>query len=103
MLSGSGTALALDPAKSFTNYVLDVWQTQDELPHHNVWSVAQTPDGYLWFGNDRGLARFDGVRFTVFDSRNTPGLPSDKVVPLLVDRDVQRRSRAIQGWTLHHL
>ncbi len=30
------------------------------LPSDNVRSIAQTPDGVMWFGTDSGLARFDG-------------------------------------------
>ena len=38
-------------------------------------ALARTPDGYLWVGTQEGLARFDGVRFTVFDSGNEPAIP----------------------------
>ena len=31
------------------------------------------PDGYLWLATTASLARFDGVQFTLFDSRNTRG------------------------------
>jgi len=48
--------------------------------------MAQTPDGYLWFGTFSGLVRFDGVKFTVFDRGNTPELPSAGVVNLHLDR-----------------
>ena len=27
----------------------------------NIWTIAQTPDGYLWLGSVDGLYRFDGV------------------------------------------
>jgi ligand-binding sensor domain-containing protein len=39
----------------------------------------------LWFGTFNGLVRFDGARFKVFDSR-TPGLESERVLRLFVDR-----------------
>lgn len=32
------------------------------LPSDNVRAIAQTPDGILWFGTDKGLAQFDGRR-----------------------------------------
>jgi len=32
------------------------------LPSEKVNAIAQTPDGFLWFGTDNGLARFDGRR-----------------------------------------
>ncbi len=73
-------AIAL-PADAYT---IDVWQTEQGLPDNTVTSLAQTPDGYLWFGTFRGLVRFDGVRSTVFDSR-TPGLENDQVIRLFVD------------------
>lgn len=42
-----------------------VWQTDDGLPQNSVHAIAQTTDGYLWVGTHEGLARFDGVRFTL--------------------------------------
>ncbi|MGH9839025.1 MAG: hypothetical protein ACREEM_09590 [Blastocatellia bacterium] len=40
--------------------------------------LRQTRDGYLWITTPDGVARFDGVRFTVFNKSNTPGLPSNR-------------------------
>lgn len=48
-------------------------------------AIAQTRDHYLWVGTELGLARFDGMRFTVFDKGNTPGLKSNKIDALLAD------------------
>lgn len=48
-------------------------------------AIAQTPDGYLWFGTYNGLARFDGVQFVNFDSFNTPELKHARVDGLFVD------------------
>jgi ligand-binding sensor domain-containing protein len=44
--------------------------------------MAQTRDGYLWIGTEEGLARFDGLRFTVYDAK-TPGLRNKTVTALL--------------------
>jgi ligand-binding sensor domain-containing protein len=49
------------------NFLVDSWHTESGLPDGNVTALAQTPDGYLWVGTFKGLARFDGVRFTIFD------------------------------------
>ena len=65
-------------------YSIDTWQVEQGLPDNSVTSIAQTPDGYLWFGTFNGLVRFDGVRFKVFDSR-TPGLEGERVLRLFVD------------------
>ena len=42
--------------------------------------MVQTPEGHLWFGVCNGLVRFDGVKLTVFNLANTPGLPRAAVV-----------------------
>lgn len=75
----------LDPSKSITQYVHDVWTTESGLPQNSVLAIAQTPDGYLWLGTEEGLSRFDGVRFVTFDKGNTPGLRNNEVEALLVD------------------
>jgi DNA-binding NarL/FixJ family response regulator/signal transduction histidine kinase/ligand-binding sensor domain-containing protein len=66
-------------------YSLRVWQTEDGLPENLVTSAAQTKDGYLWFGTFSGLVRFDGERFRVFNSTNTPEMPDRRVVRLFAD------------------
>jgi len=78
-------AFALDPALKPTQYLLDSWQIADGLPQSSAQAIARTPDGYLWIGTQEGLARFDGVRFVVYDNSNEPGLPNKFVSALLVD------------------
>ncbi|MGA8025723.1 MAG: two-component regulator propeller domain-containing protein [Bryobacteraceae bacterium] len=78
---------ALDPAKAITQYTQDVWNTDAGLPQNSILAIAQTRNGYLWLGTEDGLARFDGVRFTVFDKENTPELQSNDIRALLVDGD----------------
>ena len=64
----------------------DHWTAQNGLPQNSVRAVMQTRDGYLWFTTFDGLVRFDGVRFTVFNKSNSPGLPSNRFVRLFEDR-----------------
>lgn len=80
-----GNAFALDPGKRITQYVHDVWQTDDGLPQNTVRSIVQTRDGYLWLATQGGLARFNGVNFTVFDKGNTPAIRNDIVTSLFED------------------
>jgi ligand-binding sensor domain-containing protein/signal transduction histidine kinase len=47
--------------------------------------MTQTRDGYLWLGTVKGLVRFDGYQFTLFDENNTPGLNSSRIVCLFED------------------
>src|SRR3954447_6495819 len=51
-----------------------VYTTETGLPHNTVLAIHQARDGYLWFTTYRGLVRFDGVRFQVFDSSNAPAM-----------------------------
>src|SRR5262245_19611719 len=78
-------ASALDRERAPSQYVFDNWSIQHGLPQKTVAAIARTPDGYLWLGTDEGLARFDGVRFTVFDRNTTPELRSRAVNALHVD------------------
>src|SRR4051794_1601051 len=80
-------AAALDPDRPFRQYALLKWQSDSGLPQNSVLSIAQTPDGFLWLGTEEGLARFDGLAFRVFDTRNTPELHSQEISALLADRE----------------
>ncbi len=83
----SGGAPGLDPRKALTQYGLDVWTTDDDLPQNSVIALAQSHDGYLWLGTYGGLARFDGVRFVTYDTGNTEALHSNAVQALAEARD----------------
>ena len=57
------------------------------MPQNSVRAIAQTADGYLWLGTQRGLVRFDGVTFTVFSSANTPEIKNDHMLSLAASPD----------------
>jgi len=74
-------ARSLDPQKTIAQYAHEVWTTKNGLPEADVMAILQTRDGYVWVGSEEGLARFDGVTFTVFDHRNSP-LPNNRIQAL---------------------
>ena len=78
--------LCLNAAAFAGEYGFDVWTTANGLPQNTVTGVVQTPDGYLWLSTFDGLARFDGVRFTIFDKGNTTGIINNRFSRIFVDR-----------------
>ena len=87
LIAAATRASALDPHKAISQYIQTVWTTDAGLPQTSIYTVAQTSDGYLWVGTESGLARFDGVRFTVYNRRNTKALPTDYIARLLGAHD----------------
>lgn len=79
--------LALDATKDMSQYVHTAWDTDDGLPQLSVYGIAQSRDGYLWIGTQEGLARFDGIRFVVFDTGNVAGITSNWFSALCRDRE----------------
>ena len=80
-------AAAFFSAAAAPNYFARTWQIEQGLPQNKVTAVVQTHEGYLWVGTYNGLARFDGVRFTVFDENNTPELRSRRITSLFEAAD----------------
>ena len=81
VLSGVHTAAA-QSARHFSH---QAWTTEDGLPQNSVHQVLQTRDGYVWIATEGGLARFDGLSFTVFRHEEQPLLPSDDIACLAED------------------
>jgi len=84
MLSWLGCAQAAPtPTLRFEHLSVD-----DGLAQESVLSIVQDPDGFMWFGTQSGLSRYDGYRFTNF--RNVVGDPktlaNNWVRVLYVDR-----------------
>jgi ligand-binding sensor domain-containing protein/serine phosphatase RsbU (regulator of sigma subunit) len=77
----------LEPQHALTQYNLDIWTTDEGLPSNSVLEVLQTSDGYLWLGTYNGLARFDGVEFSVFSQANTHALKSNGIWTLAEDKE----------------
>jgi diguanylate cyclase (GGDEF)-like protein len=69
-------------APQFTNYSADTG-----LPYSALTAVAVDRDGFIWFGSQTGLMRFDGYTFRTYphDPRNPDSLPSNFVQSLFAD------------------
>ncbi len=80
-------ASGLNRATALSQYGRDLWDSDSGLPQNSVDAILQTRDGYLWLGTQEGLIRFDGVRFRIFDSRNTPAMRDDWVLSFCETRD----------------
>jgi signal transduction histidine kinase/ligand-binding sensor domain-containing protein len=78
LLAGTRTP-ALDPTRPLKEFGHQAWLTENGLPQNTVQAIIQTQDGYLWLGTQEGLARFDGLNFTVFDKENTPAFKSNDI------------------------
>lgn len=84
-------SLSAIPALASTSpshYHLDTWTTENGLPDNSIRALCQTRDGYLWLSTSNGLASFDGVRFRVYSTANTPALTTNQfaLFALLEDR-----------------
>ena len=54
-------AIRTSAGSNFRNYQVD-----DGLSHNSVWYVMQDSDGFMWFGTNDGLNRFDGKNFKIY-------------------------------------
>lgn len=79
VLSGRATLWALDPTRAATQYKYDDFAAVEGLPYPSIRAIAQSADGYLWFGTRAGCGRFDGVRMVDYTAANTPALPSNLI------------------------
>jgi diguanylate cyclase (GGDEF)-like protein len=77
----------LDVHKNMTQYVQTSLTDRTGLPQNSVNSVTQTTDGYLWFGTQEGLARYDGLNVTVFDSLKFKALKDSFINTIASARD----------------
>ena len=66
--------LLLSTAVVYGQERFHLYNTDNGLPNNSVLALRRASDGYLWFTTYRGLVRFDGVRFELFDGSNTPAI-----------------------------
>jgi len=82
---GFGRRWLLRSAIAGSQYLHDSWGTERGLPGGSITAIAQTSDGYLWIGTDKGLVRFDGFNFHQFERAHPNPTLIGPVRTLLVD------------------
>ncbi|HEY3619767.1 MAG TPA: two-component regulator propeller domain-containing protein [Candidatus Sulfotelmatobacter sp.] len=75
----------LDPNRPLFQYVRESWNTEAKFPGGAVNAIAQTPDGYLWIGTEKGLFRFDGFSFVRVSLPSIADPSSAPILSLLTD------------------
>lgn len=60
---------------------------ENGLPSNSILAISQDNTGYMWFGSNNGLSRFDGIRFKTYKSiaRDSTALSSNDIHSLLRD------------------
>jgi hypothetical protein len=84
---GGGKAEFSTASRAPLEYLPRVWETDEGLPYNRVQAIAQTLDGYLWVGTYQGLARFDGLQFTIFNNGSIPELNRASITALCTMAD----------------
>jgi PAS domain S-box-containing protein len=85
LIAPAAWAWAIDPSKSINQFVHDVWKVEDGLPQNSIQAIIQSRQGYLWLGTQEGIARFDGVRFEVFDKKRIKAIRDNYILCLFED------------------
>jgi signal transduction histidine kinase/ligand-binding sensor domain-containing protein len=63
VLVSANYALAIDPNRTMSQYVVEKWGTEQGFSRGPIYSIGQGADGYLAVATPNGLLRFDGFTF----------------------------------------
>src|SRR5271170_6417469 len=76
---------AIDPNRRIAQYMREHWGNERGFTGGSVTAIAQTADGYLWIGTEKGLVRFDGLTFRAFPQASPTTFPIGPVQGLVAD------------------
>lgn len=80
ILLGAGWSEVWAQTRLYTSYT-----KADGLPSDYVLRIYQSPDGFMWFGTERGAAVYDGSTFKTYTKED--GLPHNMVYDILEDAE----------------
>jgi len=70
-----------------SQFSVNNWQIEQGLPVNSILSIAQTADGWVYFGTEEGLVRFDGKVFFLMNKSVIPDLNVNFINTLSGARD----------------
>lgn len=73
--------------KPLSHYLREEWGSERGFPGGPINVIAQTSDGYLWMGSQKGLVRFDGREFHLFSQSNSNDSLLGPVLGLVPDSE----------------
>lgn len=79
-------AWCLDRDRSINQFYHTAWTAKEGAPSQ-IYALAQTADGYLWIGSQRGLFQFDGVQFRPYEPPPGVRFPSNNINSLMATPD----------------
>ena len=76
---------------------------ENGLSNNTVWSVVQDNKGFMWFGTNDGLNKYDGYDITIYrqSNRDSLSLTSSKIVDLFVSDNGQLWIGTSKGLNLY--
>lgn len=80
----SEKSIAISPSLRFQHLTID-----DGLPQNSILTIAQDSSGFLWFGTEDGLTRFDGYDFKIYkhDEDNINSLSHSYISKVVADKE----------------
>jgi signal transduction histidine kinase/ligand-binding sensor domain-containing protein len=70
-----------------SEYLRDHWGSERGFPGGSISAIAQSSDGYLWIATEKGLTRFDGLNFHLFQQAGPTAVPIGAVQNLFTDAE----------------
>ena len=69
--------------QEFRKFKVTHWDSRTGMPNDISLNIYQTNDGFIWLTGYSGLIRFDGVQFTIFNSRTDSIFKSDVISSII--------------------
>ncbi|MCU0382123.1 MAG: hypothetical protein MUE58_13120, partial [Chitinophagaceae bacterium] len=67
----------------FRKFKVTHWDSRTGMPNDISLNIYQTNDGFIWLSGYSGLIRFDGVQFTIFNTRSDSTFKSDGITSII--------------------
>lgn len=86
MISLLLSSFGSEKKSNYHGFNIMIWYEKNGIPG-NIQDMVQTPDGYLWIGDENGITRFDGTQSTLFNRHSIGILTEDDCSSLFLSHD----------------